>query len=205
MLQGAAGNDLINGAAGNDRLIGDTGNDTVDGGVGIDRLYGGAGQDNFQFDTALNGSTNWDYIADYSVVDDTIQLSQSVFSAIGTGGLDASAFRLGTSSADSSDRIVYDQVSGFIYYDADGNGGGQQVLFARVAPGTALTNADFSVFGAAQTSLASSTVQTGLTDTTKAGPQVTSAPLATLDHHASAAADFWLQNLHTAIADHYII
>jgi Ca2+-binding RTX toxin-like protein len=205
MLQGAAGNDVINGAAGNDRLIGDAGNDTIDGGTGIDRLYGGAGQDNFRFDTALNGSTNWDYIADYSVADDTIQLSQSVFSAIGTGGLDASAFRLGTSAADASDRVVYDQASGFIYYDADGNGAGQQVLFARVAAGTALTNADFSVFGSAQTSLASSTVQAGLADTTKTAPETTSTPLPTLDHYAVAATDFSFENLHTTVPDHYII
>jgi serralysin len=206
MLQGAAGNDVVVGGGGNDRVIGDAGNETVDGGTGIDRLYGGAGQDNFRFDTALSASTNWDYIADYAVADDTIQLSQSVFSAIAAGGLAASAFRLGTSAADSSDRIVYDQAHGFIYYDADGNGGGQQVLFARVAAGTALTNADFSVFGAAQTSLGSASVQTALTDPVKTAPAAISdeAQLTSPDHLAFVAAtSFSFQNFHTA--DHYII
>jgi hypothetical protein len=37
--------------------------------------------------------------------------------------------------------------TGRIYYDADGNGAGAQVLFAQVNAGLALTNADFLIIG----------------------------------------------------------
>jgi Ca2+-binding RTX toxin-like protein len=47
-------------------------------------------------------------------------------------------------------RIIYDKVSGKLYYDADGHGGAATaVLFATINNGTAhptLTNADFIVF-----------------------------------------------------------
>ncbi|MEO5973551.1 MAG: hypothetical protein ABIP91_09360, partial [Sphingomicrobium sp.] len=66
------------------------------------------------------------------------------FSALpSSGALAASAFRAGTAAADADDRIIYDSATGSIYYDADGNGAGAQILFAQVAAGLALTNADF--------------------------------------------------------------
>ena len=52
---------------------------------------------------------------------------------------------MNTVAADLDDRIIYDSVTGNIYYDADGNGAGTAVLFAQVAAGTALTNADFLI------------------------------------------------------------
>ena len=133
--------------AGNDTLSGGGGDDQLFGGGGNDRLTGGAGKDRFYFDTALSASTNVDAILDFSVVDDAINLSRSVFTAIAaTGTLAASAFRLGTAAADADDRIVYDSATGRIYYDADGSGAGAQVLFATVAAGTALTNLDFYAY-----------------------------------------------------------
>ncbi len=56
------------------------------------------------------------------------------------------------SKADLSDYCLFwveggHSATGKIYYDADGNGGGAQVLFAQVTAGTALTNADFLVGG----------------------------------------------------------
>ena len=46
----------------------------------------------------------------------------------------------------TTQRIVYDQASGAIYFDADGFGGKAQVQFAKVAAGTALTAAHFQLF-----------------------------------------------------------
>ncbi len=129
-----------------DTLNGGNGNDTLIGGAGNDALNGGVGTDFFRFESALSAATNVDTIAGYSVADDTIQLSRGVFTAFGANGaLSAAAFRSGTSALDADDRIIYDSATGHIYYDADGNGAGAQILFAQVTAGLALTNADFSI------------------------------------------------------------
>ena len=61
--------------------------------------------------------------------------------------MNPSAFHKGTSAADASDRIVYDQAAGKIFYDADGTGAAAQILFATVTAGTPLTHADFIAYG----------------------------------------------------------
>ncbi|MDQ4086575.1 MAG: hypothetical protein M3177_00955 [Pseudomonadota bacterium] len=137
-LRGEAGADTLNGGGGNDRLFGGTGNDTLKGDAGADRFY---------FNTALNAATNKDKITDFNPADDSIHLAASIFSGIaGTGTLAASAFRNGKAAADSSDRIIYDKAAGNIWYDSDGTGSAAKILFATVAPGVSLTNADFIVF-----------------------------------------------------------
>ncbi|MGD9978957.1 MAG: calcium-binding protein, partial [Hyphomonadaceae bacterium] len=113
---------------------------------GSDRLAGGAGADAFVFSTAL-GAGNVDEITDFSVVDDTIQLDRSIFTAIGSGALDPDAFHIGSAAADAEDRIVYNSATGALYYDADGSGAGAAVLFATLSTGLALTQADFFGFG----------------------------------------------------------
>ncbi|MEP7302233.1 MAG: hypothetical protein ABI699_11945, partial [Caldimonas sp.] len=68
------------------------------------------------------------------------------FTAAGPpGALAASAFVLGSVAADASDRIVYDQATGNLYYDADGNGAGAQILFATLIPGTVVTVGDLFI------------------------------------------------------------
>ncbi len=146
--------DHLTGNTGKNTIDGGAGNDTIDGGGGNDTLIGGAGLDNFAFNSTPNNSSNWDTISDFSVVDDTILLSQAIFAAAGgVGTLSSSAFRLGTAAGDADDRIIYDLASGKIYYDADGTGAGAKVFFAKVTAGTVLTNADFQVFAPAQAPL----------------------------------------------------
>jgi Ca2+-binding RTX toxin-like protein len=147
ILNGYAGNDRLVGNGGNDSLAGGDGADLLAGGLGNDVLDGGVGADRFQFDTALSASANVDRIAGFSAADDTIALSRAVFTAFAaTGMIAASAFVVGTAAADAADRIVYDQASGRIFYDADGSDAGAAILFAQVAAGTVLTSADFQVF-----------------------------------------------------------
>ena len=87
---------------------------------------------------------NVDDILDFVAADDSILLDRSVFGGIASNGaLDASAFAAGTAAQDADDRILYDSVTGRIFYDADGVGGAAAVLFARVDAGTVLTSADF--------------------------------------------------------------
>lgn len=144
-LLGGADNDILFGEAGIDTLDGGAGNDLVSGGGGSDRLTGGTGADTFRFDTAFSGA---DTITDFSVADDTMSLNRTYFAGIGpAGALSASAFHLGTAAADADDHIIYDQATGRIYYDADGVGGAAQILFATVTAGTALTSADFLLYG----------------------------------------------------------
>jgi Ca2+-binding RTX toxin-like protein len=62
------------------------------------------------------------------------------------GTLAASAFKLGTAATTIAHRIVYDQATGALYFDADGSKEGAQVQFAKVNPGTALTTSHFQLF-----------------------------------------------------------
>ncbi|MBA3525775.1 MAG: M10 family metallopeptidase C-terminal domain-containing protein [Sphingomonas sp.] len=147
VIVGNAGANQLRGQGGRDTLSGGDGGDDIHGGDGQDKLTGGAGADDFYFDTALDAATNIDTITDFSIADDTLLLEQGVFNAIGSiGTLAETAFHLGTAAADADDRIVYDQANGRIYYDADGNGAGEAVLFANVTAGTPLTNLDFEVY-----------------------------------------------------------
>jgi Ca2+-binding RTX toxin-like protein len=126
-------------------LTGNGGDNVLAGGGAADRLSGGAGRDAFLFDTALR-TAGIDTILDFTSADDTIQLDQTMFAGLAdTGTLRLAAFRQGTEAQDDSDRILYDQATGRIFYDTDGNGDGAAILLARVDPGTALTNADFVV------------------------------------------------------------
>ncbi|WP_198672194.1 M10 family metallopeptidase C-terminal domain-containing protein [Pseudogemmobacter bohemicus] len=145
-LEGLNGNDLLNGRGGNDILLGGAGVDTLHGGLGNDTLYGGVGADVFVFNTTL-GPTNVDVIMDFSAVDDTILLENAVFTALtATGTLAATALRIGgTAAATAAQRIIYDNTTGRLYYDADGVGGAASVHFATLNNTPALTAADFVV------------------------------------------------------------
>ena len=138
LLLGGAGGDTIKGGAGNDRLYGEAGGDV---------LVGGAGFDRFLFNSAP-GPGNVDRILDFSVADDAIWLARYAFAGLGPNGtLSPDAFRQGAAAADSDDRILYDEATGRIAYDSDGSGAGAAVLFAIVSAGTALTHADFIIYG----------------------------------------------------------
>ncbi len=120
------------GGSGEEAIGGGLGNDTLRGGSGIDLLYGGAG--------------NVDPIGDFSVADDTIRLENAIFTAVGAPGLlAASAFKLGVAANEADDRIIYNSVTGYVFYDPNGSGGSAMVNFAELTAGLALTHADFLV------------------------------------------------------------
>ncbi len=145
-LIGNQGANFLEGLGGNDTLFGEGGNDTLDGGLGADNLVGGTGGDRFAFSTTLGGD-NFDRIFDFAggAGGDRIQLHRSVFTALGLGTLTGGQFVAGTAALDADDRILYDQASGTIFYDADGNGSGAAVAFAQLNAGTTLVASDFIV------------------------------------------------------------
>ena len=134
------GNTLAN------KVIGNGAANTLNGKEGNDTLTGGAGGDRFLFATALDGSTNFDRITDFSALDDTIRLENAIFTALTTTGtLAAAAFTIGTVASTAEHRIIYDQATGYLYYDLDGTGAAAKVRFAFLTTKPAVTNADFWV------------------------------------------------------------
>jgi serralysin len=141
------GNTLANvltGGDGNDVLSGLDGNDWLSGGEGNDLLIGGTGADSFYFD--VFGDANVDTISDFNTASDTILLEADLFSDDGElGALLEAAFGEGTEATTADQRILYDQNSGNIFYDADGSGAIDPVVFARLTGGTALDHSDFTL------------------------------------------------------------
>ena len=112
-LEGGTGNDIIFGNAGNDTIRGGTGDDTIRGGAGDDTIDGGAGNDAIlggESDDTLTGgegedvfhiggSGGNDTITDFSVKEDSIDLTDSNFSGI-------SSFSDLTITQDGDDAII---------------------------------------------------------------------------------------------------
>ncbi len=150
LLVGEDGHDMLIGGSDADTLAGGIGDDTLAGGAGNDQLQGDAGRDAFLFDTVLDQLTNLDRLLGFTPVDDTIQLENAIFKGLGptTGALAPSAFRAAagaTSAGDATDRIVYDTLTGILYYDADGVGGTNSTSFAVIDNKAILTAANFTI------------------------------------------------------------
>jgi Ca2+-binding RTX toxin-like protein len=139
-LFGGLGNDVVIGNGSANYLFGGGGNDYIDGRAGNDHLNGGAGADRFVFNLAF-GATNMDAIADFVHLTDDIVLAQAIFVGIGAT-LDASEFQIGMADA-ATDRIIYNNVTGQLFYDSNGNTVGGMTQFASVSAGTTLSIADF--------------------------------------------------------------
>jgi Ca2+-binding RTX toxin-like protein len=153
-LSGGDGHDALNGGDGGDRLLGGSGFDTLNGRGGADFLVGGANSDTFNFNTAL-GAGNVDTIQGYSAASDTIRLDASgrsdpgagpIFTGLELGTLSASAFRVGAAAADATDRIIYNDLTGALFFDPDGSAtGSAQVQFATLLGTPDITRFDFLV------------------------------------------------------------
>jgi uncharacterized repeat protein (TIGR01451 family) len=149
-LVGTDGDDTILGLAGNDTINGGNGNDTIFGGAGVDLLFGGAGRDVFGYNSPTEGI---DKINDFIVGEDRISISRAGFGgnsifgsdSLAGGVLDISRFAIGSSATTTSQRFIYNNESGALFFDADGSGGTAQVRLAQLVGNPALTNASFSM------------------------------------------------------------
>jgi len=145
----AGGNNQANsifGNSANNTIAARGGDDKIFGGLGNDQLTGGEGDDQFTFDSALNATTNVDDIQDFIADDDTIHLARSIFTTLAPGTLTTAAFHVGDKATETTHRIIYNQMTGDIFYDADGSGSGAAILFAQIDSGTVISTADFFVF-----------------------------------------------------------
>ncbi|MEH2199756.1 calcium-binding protein [Nostoc sp.] len=145
LLFGGDNNDLLSaiGALGN-ALDGGNGNDILIGGKGNDSLYGGNGNDAFVFNSYNQGI---DTIYDFNATNELIQVLAAGFGGgLSAPSLSANQFTLGTSATTSNQRFIYNNVTGGLYFDLDGNAGGfTQVKFAQLSSGLSLTNNNFVV------------------------------------------------------------
>ena len=137
-----------------DFFIGDEGNNRLDGAMGADTLLGAGGADVFVFAFAPgaasgfdhpNSHVNVDTILDFTTGVDKIELASTAFNGLGLGSLNPNAFVLGTQAQDADDRIIYDQSTGNVYFDADGSGSGVAVLLAHLDNKAPLAATDFII------------------------------------------------------------
>ncbi|HEY9727712.1 MAG TPA: calcium-binding protein [Chroococcales cyanobacterium] len=145
VLDGKLGDDYLYGKAGQDTLLGDLGSDSLIGGLGADAITGGAGADRF---IRQYSNTGIDTITDFDVAEDLFCISASGFGGSLTSGtvIKRSQFRLGTAAADRSDRLIYDNDTGSLFFDADGTGLSDQIQIAQLTPGLEMSNANIFVF-----------------------------------------------------------
>ncbi|OGT79463.1 MAG: hypothetical protein A3H91_05850, partial [Gammaproteobacteria bacterium RIFCSPLOWO2_02_FULL_61_13] len=153
---GGTGGDMLFGSSAENVIDGGAGNDTIAGGDGNDQLSGGTGDDIFVFSGSFGDDR--DVIMDFSNAgqNDSIQLDLDLFTALTTttgNTLLSTEFKANdTGTADEADdRIIYNTLTGDLYYDADGIGGGGTTFITNVSSGVAgeppptLTAADFLV------------------------------------------------------------
>jgi Tol biopolymer transport system component len=128
-----------------DTLLGDGLANTLSGGLGNDLLRGQGGADTFRFDSLL-GATNIDTIVDFTVIDDTIQLENEIFTGLAVGTIAAANLSLTGSATTASAQIIYNSATGTLAYDADGTGAASTAItFASIGAGKLLTLSDFDV------------------------------------------------------------
>lgn len=147
-LIGGSGNDVLYGEGslnqvGNDILIGGAGNDFLNGWSGNDTLIGGQGLDTFSFRSPEEGV---DVIIDFSSTTDTLRVEPSGFGEeLPLGTITEQMFHLGYNAQDASDRFIYNQDTGALYFDTDGKGGTAQIQFAILANNAFLTASDIVI------------------------------------------------------------
>jgi Ca2+-binding RTX toxin-like protein len=145
-IDGGIGDDWVDGGAGQDTLVGGAGQDTLVGGAGIDILTGGAGVDMF----FLDQSSGVDIISDFAS-EDKLRIFVGDFG----GGLSGSAYPgsplpssllvLGTAATNSSQRFVYDNTNGDLFFDVDGNGSALAVKIATFSNLANLSGSNFAI------------------------------------------------------------
>jgi Ca2+-binding RTX toxin-like protein len=84
---------------------------------------------------------------DFQVGEDLLCFSARGFGAdlVKWSVLDESQFSLGAAATDTSDRFIYDNTTGALFFDVDGTDANQQVQIANLQAGLALNNTDIYI------------------------------------------------------------
>jgi Ca2+-binding RTX toxin-like protein len=135
------GNFSGTGNAGNNAITGGAGSDILNGMGGIDTLTGGLGADQFRFGGSDTGQDN---VTDFLTGIDKIALDGGAFAHTASISLAQGAGAQTATSANSS--FLYDNVSGILSYDADGNGAGSAVAVANIGIGLVVNSGDFMFY-----------------------------------------------------------
>ena len=127
---GTIRDDLLGGSKGYDLLQGREGNDRIAGNGGLDSVVGGASSDRFYLE---NSADSKDIIADFNPNEDFIFVRAADFNGLAPNAfISADQFTTGTGATTANQRIIYNQNTGELFYDADGSGGGAQVQIATL-------------------------------------------------------------------------
>lgn len=148
-ISGGRRADILAGGAGNDTLNGEGGTDTITGGAGADIMSGGGGNDTFVY-TSLGdvGDKITDFSSYSSNNNDTLKFTSTGFGGLDIGAIDASQFQASNSDVANAAnvRFYFENDTGILRYDADGNGAGAAVKIATFTLGTAMTSSDIVIF-----------------------------------------------------------
>ena len=136
-----SGDDQMFGGDARDILKGYDGNDIINGGKNRDTVKGGAGADYLAGDRSRDTVTG----TDFGNGNDIFLLAHADFSVFTGATVRGREFVVGTAALDANDRLIYDDVRGRVFFDADGSGAGAKQLIALVDPGTVLTASDFHI------------------------------------------------------------
>ena len=129
-LIGDSHKNALYGFGGNDTISGGAGNDSLDGGHGHNLLSGGPGRDSFVFDSAMiggfAGDTPRSTVTDFHAGIDRIVLDIQIFDSLTyTGTLSPANFLAAPHAVyghNGQQFLVYDTVTGNLYYDPTGMG-----------------------------------------------------------------------------------
>jgi Ca2+-binding RTX toxin-like protein len=129
-----------------DDITGSGADEHLNGGGGKDDIVGGGGDDVFEFTSKLSAKKG-PTITDFGDGDDKLLLDKAIFTEAkeDAAGVIASSFHIGAKATDEDHRFIYNDQSGKLFYDADGEGGAKQKLVAIFDDDVVLSRQDLEL------------------------------------------------------------
>ena len=142
-LTGDNNDNSLTGRSGDDLILGGAGADLITGSDGADTLGGGAGSDRFIY---LNANEGGDTISDFTPGSDRILILSAAFGGeLAAGTLANDNFVLGSAATNGNQRFIFNNESGELFFDSDGNGSSEQKLLAKLDGVSGLSAGDIQL------------------------------------------------------------